>query len=230
MDSYNRAGKTGIIRALMARGYTRRPMERAVREVFEAMKRALARGELVEIPGGTLEARRERHRKSGFISTFDVVEQKRVRRIHDFRRKRILRFKPDPELVFDLLPEPGPFSLEPAAEPAPALPQRPHPRKPSQPKPPKQNARRSVAAAVAKPAPPPPPPSPEEETLSLIEQHLGRLPAMWELERLFAIADPADDQHSADRLLRRLRMIRAKGMRCSNFYELEAAVRAHYWL
>ncbi len=57
MDNHSTKGKSGLIRELMAEGLSVRQAEKAVNAVFEVMTRAVKRGETVEIPAGTIQAK-----------------------------------------------------------------------------------------------------------------------------------------------------------------------------
>ena len=57
MDNHSTKGKSGLIRELMAKGLSVREAEKAVNAVFDVMARGVGRGETVEIPGGTIQAK-----------------------------------------------------------------------------------------------------------------------------------------------------------------------------
>ena len=56
MDNHSTKGKSGLIRQLIAKGMSVRESTKAVNAVFDCMTRAVRRGEVVEIPGGTIRA------------------------------------------------------------------------------------------------------------------------------------------------------------------------------
>ena len=57
VDNHSTKGKSGLIRELIAKGLSVRQAEKAVNAVFDCMSRAVRRGETVEIPGGTIQAK-----------------------------------------------------------------------------------------------------------------------------------------------------------------------------
>jgi nucleoid DNA-binding protein len=110
MDNHSTKGKSGLIRELIAKGLSVRRAEEAVNTVFDCMAGAAGRGEAVEIPGGTIQAkimngkpRRARPRfrdvHTGKIS-FKVVNYP--------GRRRVVKFRPDVSLDLTPLPVPPP--------------------------------------------------------------------------------------------------------------------------
>ena len=55
MNSYSHTGRSGLIRDLVAKGYSFRQATKLVNAFFDIMTRALERGEQVEIPGGSIQ-------------------------------------------------------------------------------------------------------------------------------------------------------------------------------
>lgn len=89
-----------LVDLIESKGFSRRKADRAVAAVFRCMSRAIRRGELVEVPGGILQAvtappvRRQwkRYKAFGKVSFRVVVYHKRKRRI---------KFTPDPNFFGD---------------------------------------------------------------------------------------------------------------------------------
>jgi nucleoid DNA-binding protein len=126
MNWRSRKGKSGFIHMLMEEhGLSKRKAEKAVNSIFDAMKRALARGEPVELPIGMawVESAPPRRQKRKFQTFRNIQDGKKSYQLFGYP-KREIRFRPDPQLI-----EPPP---KPKRVPKPGR----KPRKPRPPKPP----------------------------------------------------------------------------------------------
>jgi nucleoid DNA-binding protein len=110
VDNHSTKGKSGLIRELIAKGLSVCQAEKAVNAVFEVMTRAVKRGETVEIPGGTIQAkimngnpRRVSHRLRD-VGTREIT----VKVINYRGRRRVVKFRPDESLDLTPLPVPPP--------------------------------------------------------------------------------------------------------------------------
>jgi nucleoid DNA-binding protein len=56
MNRKSQGGKTKLVQEVIAKGFSVRKARKAVTAVFDRIRRAVLRGEVVEIPGGTLRA------------------------------------------------------------------------------------------------------------------------------------------------------------------------------
>lgn len=110
MDWYSNTGRSKLIRELMAKGLSVRKAEKAVNAVFGCMTRALYRGEIVEIPGGCIQAVGRNSRPRQKLQRFRNVQTgKAMYRIVRFRGPhRVVRFRPDMQLDMSPLPAPPP--------------------------------------------------------------------------------------------------------------------------
>jgi nucleoid DNA-binding protein len=85
-----------LVALVEAKGFSLRKSARAVQAVFDCMRRAVARGEIVEIPGGKLQAvtAPKPERKWRRMTT----PKKKVffRTVTRFKNPRRVRFRPDP--------------------------------------------------------------------------------------------------------------------------------------
>ena len=112
MDNHSTKGKSGLIRELMAKGLSVRRAEKAVNAVFEVMTRGVERGETVEIPGGTIQAKimngQPRRAKQRFrnVRTGEIYSKV----VTYPGRRRVVKFRPDESL--DLTPLPAPPTAE----------------------------------------------------------------------------------------------------------------------
>ena len=104
MDNSN-SGKSGLVHDLMAKGFTARKSEEAVNAVFDSMRRALARGETVEVPGGSLRAQirngkpyKQHFKKRRNINTGKLFYP---RVVSYPGRRRVVKFDPDLNLNLD---------------------------------------------------------------------------------------------------------------------------------
>jgi hypothetical protein len=89
--------KQKMIQDLVAKGFSERKARKAVNAVIALWKRALWRGEPVELPGGTAVVGR---RKKGYKPIQELAKTPFGSRRYILRRKykyrRIVRFRPDP--------------------------------------------------------------------------------------------------------------------------------------
>jgi len=157
MNWDSRKGKSGLIHMLMKKhGVSKRKAEKAVKTVFDSMKRALWRGECVEIPGGKIwVALRPPGRSKKRFRKFRNIQGGEVfRKLVTFPKKEI-HFRPDPRLI-----DPPPKTR----------------RKPRQAK---------VKAPASQPQPLPPP-TPAEEFVSLYRQLAGVDPEIPDIDSMFA--------------------------------------------
>jgi nucleoid DNA-binding protein len=108
VDNHSKKGKSGLIRAVMAKGFSVRQAIKAVNAVFDRMTLAVRRGEVVEIPGGTIQARlRQGKPRQRFQKLFNVqTGESRHKFVRFPGQRRVVRFRPD--LALDLTPLPVP--------------------------------------------------------------------------------------------------------------------------
>ena len=108
MDWYSTKGKSKLIRELMDKGLSVRKAEKAVNAVFDCMAKAVRRGETVEIPGGTIQAKiRNNQPRRQWTRLRNVRTGKIASRIINYPGpRRMVRFEPDHTL--DLSPLPAP--------------------------------------------------------------------------------------------------------------------------
>jgi nucleoid DNA-binding protein len=112
MDNHSMKGKSGLIRELIAVGLTVRQAEKAVNAVFDCMARAVGRGEMVEIPGGVIQAQimngapRQASHRFRSVRTGEIT----VKTVNYPGRRRVVKFRPDVSL--DLTPLPAPPTPE----------------------------------------------------------------------------------------------------------------------
>jgi len=103
-------GKSGLIRELIANGLSVRQAEKAVNAVFDCMTRAVRRGETVEIPGGTIQAKimngepRRTSQRFRDVRTGEIA----VKVINYRGRRRVVKFRPDESLDLTPLQAPPP--------------------------------------------------------------------------------------------------------------------------
>jgi nucleoid DNA-binding protein len=99
------SGKSGLVHDLMAKGFTARKSEEAVNAVFDSMRRTLARGETVEVPGGSLRAqiRNGKPYKQHFKKRRNINTGKPFypRVVSYPGRRRVVKFDPDLNLNLD---------------------------------------------------------------------------------------------------------------------------------
>lgn len=112
MDNRSTKRKIDLIQQLIAMGFSVRRATRAVNAVFECMTRALRRGEVVEIPGGTIRARTRQGKSRPQLQKFRNVQTgKPSLKLVDYPgRRRVVKFRPDESL--DLTPLPVPPTPE----------------------------------------------------------------------------------------------------------------------
>jgi nucleoid DNA-binding protein len=93
----SKSGKSGLIRMLMAeKGLSKRRAEKAVNAVFARMTAALRRGELVDIPGGTIVSARPTGKpRREWKRLKNVHTGKTQYRIVKYGGRRRIRFHPD---------------------------------------------------------------------------------------------------------------------------------------
>ena len=96
MDNHSTKGKSGLIRELISKGLSVREAEKAVNAVFDVMARAVKRGETVEIPGGTIQAKimngepRRASQRFRDVRTGEIA----VKVITYRGRRRVVKFRP----------------------------------------------------------------------------------------------------------------------------------------
>jgi nucleoid DNA-binding protein len=110
MDNHSTKGKSGLIRELIAKGLSVRQAEKAVNAVFEVMTRAVKRGETVEIPGGTMQAKIMNGEPRRASQRFRNVRTTEIdSRIVTYPgRRRVVKFRPDESLDLTSLSAPPP--------------------------------------------------------------------------------------------------------------------------
>jgi nucleoid DNA-binding protein len=101
-----KGGKNAIVKDLMAKGLTARKAEKAVNAVFAQMTLSLQRGEIVEIPGGSIQAKPRKGKSRIEFHKFSNIQSKK--RMHPLTRypggHRVVKFTPDLELDVSLFP------------------------------------------------------------------------------------------------------------------------------
>jgi hypothetical protein len=99
-----KAGKSRIVRDIMAKGFTARKSEKALNAVIVHMKLGLRRGEPVEVPGGTLQSKIRRGRPRKKLQRFRNINTRKIdfENISYSGRRRVVKFTPD--LALDLTP------------------------------------------------------------------------------------------------------------------------------
>ena len=107
-----KGGKSVIVQDVMARGFTARKAEKALKAVIDCMTFGLRRGEPVEIPGGTIQARVRKGTPRREFQKFRNIETGGIsHRIVQYPgRRRVVKFIPD--LNLDLTPPPLPETPE----------------------------------------------------------------------------------------------------------------------
>jgi nucleoid DNA-binding protein len=110
MDNHSTKGKSGLIRDLMDKGFSVRRATKAVNAVFDSITRAVWRGEIVEIPGGTIQARsRKGTQRPRILSLRDVQTGRNRLKLAKFPgQRRVVKFRPDLNLDLTPLPVPPP--------------------------------------------------------------------------------------------------------------------------
>jgi nucleoid DNA-binding protein len=100
----SKSGKSGLIRMLMAeKGLSKRRAERAVNALFARMTAALRRGELVDIPGGTIvSAPPQGKPRRKWKRLRNVNSGEPAYRVITYGERKRIRFRPDCNL--DLAP------------------------------------------------------------------------------------------------------------------------------
>jgi nucleoid DNA-binding protein len=108
MDWRSNKGKSKLIRELMAKGFSVRKAEKAVNAIFSLMGRAVYRGEIVEIPGGTIQPWGREGKPHGHWHRFRNIATGKIqfRYVKYPGERRVIKFKPD--LSLDLTPPPPP--------------------------------------------------------------------------------------------------------------------------
>jgi nucleoid DNA-binding protein len=110
MDNHSTKGKSGLIRELIAKGLSVRKAEQAVNSVFDCMTHAAWRGESVEIPGGTIQAKIMNGEPRRLSQRFQDVRTRKiaVKVVTYPGRRRVVKFRPDESLDLTPLPLPVP--------------------------------------------------------------------------------------------------------------------------
>jgi nucleoid DNA-binding protein len=108
MNNHAKQGKSRLIRELLAKGLSVRRAEKAVNVVFDIMAKAVRRGELVEIPGGSMQAKTMNGKARSRMQRFRNVQTDEInfRIVRYPGRRRVVRFRPDETLDLTPLPEP----------------------------------------------------------------------------------------------------------------------------
>jgi nucleoid DNA-binding protein len=105
MDWYSMNGKSGLIRDLAAQGFSVRKSTKAVNAVFDCMRRGLARGETVEVPGGRLRVQIWNARRKHFLKFQKLKNVNTGKLFYRIVRypgwRRVIRFDPDLNLNLD---------------------------------------------------------------------------------------------------------------------------------
>jgi nucleoid DNA-binding protein len=110
VDNHSTKGKSGLILELIAKGLSVRKAEKAVNAVFDCMSWAVRRGETVEIPGGTIQAKIMNGKPRRASQRFRDVRTGKiaVKVVHYPGRRRVVKFRPDERLDLTPLPVPPP--------------------------------------------------------------------------------------------------------------------------
>jgi nucleoid DNA-binding protein len=89
--------KDQLIRLVQSKGFGVRKSERAVKAVFDVMAEGLRRGEVVEIPGGTLSIAKNRRTRSEWKKLRKPDTTPFYKLMTMDARQAVIRFKPDPD-------------------------------------------------------------------------------------------------------------------------------------
>ena len=112
-------GKSGLIRQLINKGFSARKAEKAVNAVFDVLSTAIASGQIVELPGGSVQAIATKAKPRQELHWFTHGGSgKRFYRFVQYGHRKVIYFRPDPALQLDLL-------VPPAAETAAMAPKQP---------------------------------------------------------------------------------------------------------
>jgi hypothetical protein len=103
-------GKNVLIEAAMAKGLSARKARQFVNAVIASWTYALWCGEVVQIPGGTIQSKVREGPRRRMLQPFRNVNtgQPMEREVLYQGRRRVVKFKPDPHLTFPLPPPPEP--------------------------------------------------------------------------------------------------------------------------
>ena len=103
-----KGGKSRIVKDVMAKGFTAREAQDVVTAVFSLMKLALQSGDPVEIPGGTIQAKARKGKPRRKNQRFRNVHNKKIAfKVVRYRgARRVVKFRPDPNLDLEPLPLP----------------------------------------------------------------------------------------------------------------------------
>jgi nucleoid DNA-binding protein len=112
MNRFLTKGKSRLIRELRAKGLSVRKATKAVNAVFNLMAGAVKRGEIVDIPGGTIKANTRNGKPRATMQQFRNIQTDEIdRRIVRYPgQRRVVKFRPDETL--DLTPLPLPPTPE----------------------------------------------------------------------------------------------------------------------
>ena len=112
--------KGDIIQAVRAKGFSARKAAKAVNAVFDLWRFALWCGDEVEVPGGILQAKITKGKEQMSVIEFQDVNTKEpiIRTVRYPGRRRVVKLKPDPELVV-VVDSPPPPSPPPPPPPPP---------------------------------------------------------------------------------------------------------------
>ena len=110
MNSYTDSGRTRLIHAVVAKGYSFRKATELVNAVFETMTRALNRGEQVEIPGGRIQVKQQNGKPRRELHKFQDPGSERVvvRSVKYSGARKIVKFIADEDLDLSPLPDAPP--------------------------------------------------------------------------------------------------------------------------
>jgi hypothetical protein len=114
IDIKKKGGKHQVVKDIMAKGFTARKAEKALKAVIDHMKLGLWWGEPVETPLGTLKAKvrrgkpwRENRHKFRNVNLGNVNRGMTDARPVDYPgRRRVVKFQPNPMLDLTPLPQP----------------------------------------------------------------------------------------------------------------------------
>lgn len=102
---YGSSGRDKLIRVLREKGLSVRKAERAIEAVFGTMANALRRGEVIEIPGGTLRVVMPGRRRTELHRFRDFNGKTKYRLLVLDRQPKQIRFTPNPQLELDIKEE-----------------------------------------------------------------------------------------------------------------------------
>ena len=112
MDNHSMKGKSGLIRDVIRKGFSVRRAIKGVNAVFDCMARAVRRGEVVQIPVGTIRPRAQKGKPVRRLQKLYNLQTGTSRwKLAKFPgKRRVVNFRPD--LNLDLTPPPVPPTPE----------------------------------------------------------------------------------------------------------------------